>query len=74
LDRIFLPTPAAAEKAFRPEWPGESGVRNTVIGDGMFNIDTGVSKEFSLGEQRRVEFIWQAFNALNNVRHDVRGP
>jgi len=33
-----------------------------------------VSKEFSLGEQRRVEFSWQAFNALNNVRYDVRGP
>jgi hypothetical protein len=65
--------PAAAEAAFRPEWPGESGVRNSVIGDGMFNIDTGVSKDFSLGEQRRLEFSWQAFNALNSVRYDVRG-
>ena len=37
--------PAAAEAAFRPEWPGESGVRNNVIGDGMFNIDTGVSRD-----------------------------
>lgn len=66
--------PAAAEAAFRPEWPGESGVRNNVIGDGMFNIDTGVSKDFSLGEQRRLEFTWQAFNATNSVRYDVRGP
>jgi hypothetical protein len=65
--------PAAAEAAFRPEWPGESGVRNNVIGDGMFNIDTGVSKNFSLGEQRRLEFSWQAFNATNSVRYDVRG-
>jgi hypothetical protein len=65
--------PAAAEAAFRPEWPGESGVRNNVIGDGMFNIDTGVSKDFSLGEGRRLEFSWQAFNALNSVRYDVRG-
>jgi len=65
--------PAAAEAAFRPEWPGESGVRNNVIGDGMFNIDTGVSKDFSLGEQRRLEFSWQAFNATNSVRYDVRG-
>ena len=47
--------PAAAEAAFRPEWPGESGVRNNIIGDGMFSIDTGVSKDFSLGEQRRLE-------------------
>ena len=65
--------PAAAEAAFRPEWPGESGVRNNVIGDGMFNIDTGVSKDFSLGEERRLEFSWQAFNATNSVRYDVRG-
>lgn len=65
--------PKAAEAAFRPEWPGESGVRNSVIGDGMFNIDTGVSKDFSLGEQRRLEFSWQAFNATNSVRYDVRG-
>jgi hypothetical protein len=65
--------PVAAEAAFRPEWPGESGVRNNVIGDGMFEIDTGVSKDFSLGEQRTLEFSWQAFNATNSVRYDVRG-
>jgi hypothetical protein len=64
--------PAAAEAAFRPEWPGESGVRNNVIGQGLFNIDTGVSKDFSLGEQRRLEFTWQTFNATNAVRYDVR--
>ena len=64
--------PVAAEAAFRPEWPGESGVRNNVVGDGLFNIDTGVSKDFSLGEQRRLEFSWQAFNATNSVRYDVR--
>ncbi len=64
--------PVAAEAAFRPEWPGESGVRNNVIGDGMFDIDTGVSKDFSLGEQRRLEFSWQTFNATNSVRYDVR--
>ncbi len=64
--------PDAALAAFRPEWPGESGVRNTVIGDGMFNIDTNVSKAFALGETRRVEFSWQMFNATNSVRYDVR--
>jgi hypothetical protein len=64
--------PDAAEAAFRPEWPGESGVRNNVIGEGLFNIDTGLSKDFSLGEQRRLEFTWQTFNATNSVRYDVR--
>jgi hypothetical protein len=66
--------PAAAIQAYRPDWPGESGVRNNVIGDGMFDIDTGVAKDFSLGEQRRLEFSWQAFNTTNSVRYDVRGP
>lgn len=65
--------PVAAEAAFRPEWPGESGVRNNVIGQGMFDLDTGVAKDFSLGEQRRVEFKWESFNATNSVRYDVRG-
>ncbi|HLW86782.1 MAG TPA: TonB-dependent receptor [Candidatus Sulfotelmatobacter sp.] len=65
--------PAAALAAYRPEWPGESGIRNSVIGEGMFDIDTGVAKEFSLGEQRRLEFKWEAFNATNSVRYDVRG-
>jgi hypothetical protein len=64
--------PTAAEAAFRPEWPGESGVRNNVIGDGMFDIDTGVSKDFALGEGKRLEFSWQTFNLTNSVRYDVR--
>jgi hypothetical protein len=38
----------------------------------MFNIDTGVNKSFPLGEGRRLEFSWQAFNAFNSVRYDVR--
>jgi hypothetical protein len=64
--------PAVAEASFRPEWPGESGVRNNVIGDGLFNIDTGVSKDFALGDGRRLEFTWQTFNATNSVRYNVR--
>ncbi|HLV96761.1 MAG TPA: hypothetical protein VKS44_16330, partial [Candidatus Acidoferrales bacterium] len=56
----------------RPEWPGESGVRNTVIGAGFFNVDTGVSKDFSVGERAKVEFSWQAFNVTNSVSYNVR--
>jgi hypothetical protein len=65
--------PVAAEAAFRPEWPGESGTRNNVIGDGMFDIDTGLSKNFPIGEHKRLEFSWQTFNLTNSVRYDVRG-
>jgi Carboxypeptidase regulatory-like domain len=64
--------PVAAENAFRPDWPGESGVRNNVIGDGMFDIDTGLSKDFKLWEDKRLEFSWQSFNVTNSVSYNVR--
>jgi hypothetical protein len=40
----------------------------------MFDIDTGVSKDFIIGEGKRAEFSWQTFNLSNSVRYDVRGP
>ena len=64
--------PTAAEAAFRHSWPGESGTRDEIIGDGMFDIDTGLAKDFSLGETRNVEFSWQTFNLTNSVRYDVQ--
>lgn len=64
--------PATAQTAYRPEWPGESGVRNTVIGAGLFNIDTGLAKDFSIGERAKAEFSWQMFNATNSVSYNVR--
>ncbi|MHB8413720.1 MAG: TonB-dependent receptor [Candidatus Acidiferrales bacterium] len=67
----MFPDPAAAMAAFRPSWPGESGTRNEIIGDGMFNIDTGLSKSFPMGETRQLEFSWQTFNLTNSVRYNV---
>jgi hypothetical protein len=64
--------PTAAENAFRHIWPGESGTRDEIIGDGMFDIDTGLAKDFSLGEARKLEFSWQTFNLTNSVRYDVQ--
>jgi hypothetical protein len=64
--------PAAAEAAFRHSWPGESGTRDEIIGDGMFDIDSGLAKDFSLGETRKLEFSWQTFNLTNSVRFNVQ--
>lgn len=64
--------PQAAENAFRQDWPGESGTRNNVIGEGMFNIDAGLDKEFTIAENKTLEFSWQTFNVSNSVRYDVR--
>jgi hypothetical protein len=69
---IFADPGAALANSFRPDWPGESGVRNNVIGDGFFNIDTGVVKDFNFWENKQVEFSWQTFNLTNSVRYDVR--
>lgn len=64
--------PASAQSAYRPEWPGESGVRNTVIGAGLFNLDTGLAKDFAIGERVKAEFSWQTFNTTNSVSYNVR--
>lgn len=64
--------PQAALNSFRQDWPGESGVRNNIIGEGMFNIDTGVVKDFNFLENKQIEFSWQSFNVTNSVRYDVR--
>lgn len=68
----IFPDPIAAQAAFRQDWPGESGVRNDVIGDGIFDIDTSLNKTFPLGETKNIEFAWQTFNLTNTVRYDVR--
>ncbi|MGH9489848.1 MAG: TonB-dependent receptor domain-containing protein, partial [Terriglobales bacterium] len=68
----MFPDPAAAEAAFRQDWPGESGVRNDIVGDGIFDIDSSLSKTFPLGEGKNLEFAWQTFNVTNTVRYNVR--
>jgi len=47
--------------------PNASAVgRNTLLAGGISNFDVSLSKSFQIGEQRRVEFRWEAFNALNH--------
>ena len=40
--------------------------RNTLVAGGIINFDVSLSRSFLLGEQRRLEFRWEAFNALNH--------
>jgi hypothetical protein len=64
--------PAAAFAAFREAFAGEAGMRNTFRGDGLFNIDSGVFKSFTMpySEHHRLQFRWEAFNLTNSVRFD----
>jgi hypothetical protein len=50
--------------------PNPSSVgRNTLQTGGINNFDVRLSKFFQLGEQRRLEFSWEAFNALNHPQY-----
>jgi hypothetical protein len=40
--------------------------RNTLLAGGINNFDLTLTKSFPIGEQRRLEFRWEAFNALNH--------
>ena len=58
--------------AFRPLFPGESGQRNTLRGDGFAGLDLGLSKLWHVRESQALRFRWEVFNALNLTRFDVR--
>lgn len=56
---------------FRNAFPGESGQRNNLRGPGYFDIDSGIHKTFKITERQNLQFTWQVFNVLNDVRFDV---
>ncbi len=42
--------------------------RNTLLAGGINNFDVTLTKYFRIGELRRPEFRWEAFNALNHLQ------
>jgi hypothetical protein len=64
--------PSAAFAAFRYDFPGESGGRYNLRGQGLFNIDTGVYKNFTMpwSEKQKLQFRWESYNLTNAVRFD----
>ncbi|HXW90291.1 MAG TPA: carboxypeptidase-like regulatory domain-containing protein [Terriglobales bacterium] len=63
--------PGAENATFRATYPGEAGERNNFRGPGFFGIDSGLSKMWSLGEQKSLRFAWEVFNVTNSVRFDA---
>jgi hypothetical protein len=57
--------------AFRADFPGESGQRNILRGDGFAGLDLGLSKMWKIRESQGLRFQWQVFNALNLTRFNV---
>jgi hypothetical protein len=77
-DRIAkgtLPNPSPDQWFDRTAFPvvplgafryGDSG-RNILDGPGTFSLNTSLSRRFRLGEQRAVQFRWEAFNVTNHT-------
>ncbi len=54
----------------RLPYPGETGQRNYFRGDGYFDVDSGLSKAWSLSEYGKLKFAWEVYNVTNTVRFD----
>jgi hypothetical protein len=56
----------------RLPYPGETGQRNNFRGDGFFNIDSGLAKNWQLREYGTLKFAWEVYNVTNAVRFDPK--
>jgi hypothetical protein len=54
----------------RLPYPGEAGQRNNFRGDGYFNIDSGLAKNWKIREYGTLKFAWEVYNVSNAVRFD----
>ena len=63
--------PGQARAGFAYAYPGESGVRNPIRGDGYMATDMNLSKRWKFTERQSVELRWSVFNAFNNTRFDA---
>jgi hypothetical protein len=54
----------------RLPYPGEAGQRNNFRGDGYFDLDSGLSKNWKFGEFGALKFAWEVYNVTNAVRFD----
>jgi len=64
--------PSAAFADFRHPFPGESGSRNVIRGDGYAGLDMALNKRWRLPfEGHSLEFRWEVFNVPNLHRFNV---
>ncbi|MDE3181545.1 MAG: carboxypeptidase regulatory-like domain-containing protein [Acidobacteriota bacterium] len=63
--------PSAAIKGFTYAYPGQSGERNTVRGDGFYDWDMSLAKSWKVRESQALQFRWNVFNVMNIPRFDV---
>ncbi len=65
--------PAQARAGFDYAYPGESGSRNPIRGDGYLATDMNLSKRWKIPhtESHSLELRWSVFNVFNNTRFDA---
>jgi hypothetical protein len=65
-----LADPQAVLNSFRFAFPGESGTRNPLRGDGYFSLDASLAKSFVISEGVNLRLRGDVFNVTNSVRFD----
>ncbi|HET7841203.1 MAG TPA: hypothetical protein VFM21_06335, partial [Terriglobia bacterium] len=67
-----FPDANAAFNDFQTPFPGASGSRNVIRGDGYAGLDMALSKRWKLpSESKSVQFRWEVFNVPNLHRFNV---
>jgi hypothetical protein len=54
----------------RLPYAGEAGQRNIFRGDGYFDIDSSLTKNWNLGDWAKLKFAAEAYNISNSIRFD----
>jgi hypothetical protein len=64
--------PAAALNAFVHPFPGQSGSRNVLRGNGYAGWDMNLSKRWNVREGQTLQFRWEVYNVPNLKRFNVQ--
>jgi hypothetical protein len=64
----------AAISSFDNPFPGQSGSRNSIRGDGYFGVDVGLSKRWLMpwSDKHSLQFRWEVFNVTNSNRFNIQ--
>ncbi|ABF39630.1 Cna B-type protein [Candidatus Koribacter versatilis Ellin345] len=62
---------AASGGPFDYAYPGQSGSRNNIRGDGYFAVDMSISKNWKIKESNSFQLRWSVFNVTNSTRFDA---
>ncbi len=68
-----FPNPVTAIADFQNPFPGQSGTRNVLRGDGYAGLDMALSKRWKMPwENHSLQFRWEVFNVPNLHRFNVQ--